>query len=487
MRNGRREALDALIASVYSELRAIAHRHLSHDRDAATLATTALVHETYLKLVDQSRTTWHDRAHFLALAAVAMRHILTDHARARVALKRGGDARPITLDEASIALAEPPAALLMLDDALDELAIVDARMARVVECRFFAGLTHDEIAAALGVTVRTVDRDWIKARTWLRELLSKRTGRGGEDDDAGGTIALRAELERALGGAYRLGAELAAGGMSRVFLAEERGGARAVVVKVLAPELAVGINAERFEREIRILASMRHRNIVPLLAAGRTRHVPYYMMPMVGRHTLRDRITRKGALAIGRAIAVLRDIARALAYAHERHVVHRDVKPGNVLLGDDRAFVSDFGIAKALIAAGTARQSATVTQRGVGIGTPAYMSPEQAAGDPATDHRTDVYAFGCLAYEVFAGRSPFHGRSVHETIAAHFNEKPRRLTYYRPDAPPHIARLVARCLEKNPDRRPQSAAELLHVLERSIAMPTSVDESTSMDRRSFRP
>jgi serine/threonine-protein kinase len=275
--------------------------------------------------------------------------------------------------------------------------------------------------------------------------------------------------------------------MSRVFLARERGGARAVVVKVLAPELAVGINAERFEREIRILASMQHRNIVPLLAAGRTRHVPYYMMPMVGRHTLRDRIARNGALAIDRAIAVLRDIARALAYAHERHVVHRDVKPGNVLLGEDRAYVSDFGIAKALIAAGAARQNAAVTLRGVGIGTPAYMSPEQAAGDPATDHRTDVYAFGCLAYEVFAGRSPFHGRSVHETIAAHFTETPRTLTHHRPDAPPHIARLIARCLEKNPDRRPQSAAELLHVLGRRTGMRVPVNDARASSRRSFRP
>jgi len=171
LRSGRRESLDALTALLYQELREIAHRHRAGERDA-TLTTTALVHEAYLKLVDQSRANWNDRAHFLALAAVVMRHILTDRARARLAAKRGGAHDVVTLDDETIASDDRPVALLQIHEALDRLAAVDERLARVVEYRFFGGLTHEEIALALGVTIRTVDRDWAKARVLLRDLLA---------------------------------------------------------------------------------------------------------------------------------------------------------------------------------------------------------------------------------------------------------------------------------------------------------------------------
>ncbi len=173
LRSGRRDALDALVPLVYEELRTIAHRHLAARGGArgATLATTALVNEAYLKLVDQSRAGWRDRAHFLALAAVAMRHVLTDRARARVALKRGGARVAVTLDEHAVADDAAPEQLLDIDDALHRLAALDARLARVVELRFFGGLTEEEIAGALDVTVRTVRRDWVKARLLLREAL----------------------------------------------------------------------------------------------------------------------------------------------------------------------------------------------------------------------------------------------------------------------------------------------------------------------------
>jgi len=171
LRSGRRESLDDLTALLYEELREIAHRHRGWNQDA-TLATTALVHEAYLKLVDQSRAQWNDRAHFLALAAVAMRHILTDRARSRLAAKRGGDHAVVTLDDDAVASEEQPGALLQIHEALDRLAAVDERLARIVEYRFFGGLTHEEIAAALGITVRTVERDWAKARVLLRDLLS---------------------------------------------------------------------------------------------------------------------------------------------------------------------------------------------------------------------------------------------------------------------------------------------------------------------------
>ena len=171
LRSGRRESLDALTALLYEELREIAHRHRGREQDA-TLATTALVHEAYLKLVDQSRASWNDRAHFLALAAVVMRHILIDRARSRLAGKRGGSHDVVTFDDEAVAPNEDPGALLQIDEALDRLAAMDERLAQVVECRFFGGLTHEEIAAALGVTVRTVERDWAKARVLLHDLLA---------------------------------------------------------------------------------------------------------------------------------------------------------------------------------------------------------------------------------------------------------------------------------------------------------------------------
>ena len=171
LRSGQRESLDALTGLLYEELREIAHRHRSHGPDAS-LVTTALVHEAYLKLVDQSRARWNDRAHFLALASVVMRHILTDRARSRLTGKRGGAYAVVTLDDDTVASDDRPAALLQIHDALERLAVIDERLAHVVEYRFFGGLTHEEIAVVLGVTVRTVERDWAKARVLLQELLA---------------------------------------------------------------------------------------------------------------------------------------------------------------------------------------------------------------------------------------------------------------------------------------------------------------------------
>jgi RNA polymerase sigma factor (TIGR02999 family) len=171
LRSDTQASLDQVIALTYQELRAIAHRRLAARGGGGTLSTTALVHEAYLKLVDQSRAGWQDRAHFLALASLAMRHILVDRARERGALKRGGARRPITLDEDALAVDDQPEVLLQLNDALDRLAAVEPRLARVLECRFFGGLTEQETGEALGLTTRTVQRDWVKARVLLRRVL----------------------------------------------------------------------------------------------------------------------------------------------------------------------------------------------------------------------------------------------------------------------------------------------------------------------------
>ena len=275
---------------------------------------------------------------------------------------------------------------------------------------------------------------------------------------------LQAQLQATLSGAYTLERELGGGGMSRVFVADEIRLGRKVVVKVLSPELAAGISAERFEREIRMAASLQQANIVPVLTAGETNGLPYFTMPFVEGESLRHRLAKQPPLSISDTLRILGDVARALQYAHERGIVHRDIKPDNVLLSGGTAVVTDFGIAKALSASRTGGSGATLTQLGTSIGTPAYMAPEQAAGDPNVDHRADVYAFGCMAFELLAGQPPFHGRTPARILAAHMGEAPANIAELRPDSPVALSDLVMRCLEKDPDARTQTAAEIVVAL-----------------------
>jgi eukaryotic-like serine/threonine-protein kinase len=251
--------------------------------------------------------------------------------------------------------------------------------------------------------------------------------------------------------------------MSSVFVAEETALGRRVVIKILPPELAHAVSGERFRQEIRFAARLTHPHIVPLLAAGESDGLPYYTMPYVEGESLRARLAR-GPLPLAEVVSQLRDVARALAYAHEHGVVHRDIKPDNVLLTADSALVTDFGVAKAVSAATDAGQGG-ITTLGVVLGTPAYMAPEQGAGDPATDHRADLYAFGCLAYEALTGAPPFTGRPPAALIAAHAIEPPEPLARRRPDVPPALVELVMRCLAKRAADRPQSAAEVLEALD----------------------
>src|SRR5262245_42014942 len=252
--------------------------------------------------------------------------------------------------------------------------------------------------------------------------------------------------------------------MSRVYLAEETALGRRVVVKVLSPELLAGVNIDRFRREIQLAARLQQAQIVPVLSAGDMNGIPYYTMPFVDGESLRAKLARDGKLPVQDVLSILRDVTRALAYAHEHGVVHRDIKPDNVLLSGGTAVVTDFGIAKAIAAAsnqvaGDASTSA-LTQLGTSVGTPAYISPEQAAGDPNIDHRSDIYSLGCMAYELLTGSAPFAGRSPQRTLVAHLTETPALISDARADIPGAVADLVMRCLEKDPAKRPQSAAEI---------------------------
>jgi tetratricopeptide (TPR) repeat protein len=275
---------------------------------------------------------------------------------------------------------------------------------------------------------------------------------------------IRDALQQSLGAAYAIERELGGGGMSRTFVATETSLARRVVVKVLAPELAAGVSVERFRREIMLAAKLQHPHVVPVLSSGETDGLPWFTMPYVEGESLRVRLSR-GPLGIGEATGILRDVARALEFAHAHGVVHRDIKPDNVLLAGSSATVTDFGIAKAISAARTGPQGATLTQAGTSIGSPAYMAPEQAAGDPVVDHRSDIYAFGCMAYELLAGRPPFTGPSPAKLLGAHLGETPRDIRELRGETPPILADLVMRCLAKDPDQRPAQASDLVRVLD----------------------
>jgi len=288
---------------------------------------------------------------------------------------------------------------------------------------------------------------------------------------SGGTLPpdLRERLQLALGGAYSIERELPRGGMSRVFVARENALGRRVVIKVLAPELTASLSSERFKREIMLAARLQHPNIVPLLAAGQAGPSLYYTMPLVDGESLRERIDRERPMAISNVARILEDVASALAYAHDEGIIHRDIKPENVMFFHGHAVVLDFGIGKALTAAQIGDADGRITQAGVSLGTPTYIAPEQANGDPSLDHRADLYALGVVAYEMISGHPPFHGRTPQAIMAAHAREAAAPLATKRSDVPPHVASIVMQCLAKLPGDRPRGAAEIVHVLTRGAA------------------
>ena len=273
---------------------------------------------------------------------------------------------------------------------------------------------------------------------------------------------LQSRLTTALGGTYRIDRELGGGGMSRVFLAEEVALARQVVIKVLPPEMAAGVNQERFRREIQLAARLQHPHIVPLLSAGSSGDLLWYAMPFLEGESLRVRLAKQGELPIRETLQMLREIADALSYAHEHGVVHRDIKPDNVLISGRHVMVTDFGVAKAV---SESTGGSSLTSLGVALGTPAYMAPEQAAADPNVDHRADIYALGAMGYEMLTGRPPFTGMNPQAVLAAHVMQAPPPLAELRPAVPAALNALIMRCLEKRAADRWQHAEELFPNLE----------------------
>jgi serine/threonine protein kinase/tetratricopeptide (TPR) repeat protein len=269
-------------------------------------------------------------------------------------------------------------------------------------------------------------------------------------------------FQKAVSDRYAVERELGAGGMATVYLAEDIKHHRKVAIKVLREDLAASIGATRFLREIEIAAQLQHPNILPLLDSGNADGFLFYVMPYVAGQSLRERLSREGELPVHEAVRLLTEVVDALSNAHEHGVVHRDIKPDNVMLSGRHALVADFGVAKAV---SDAAGGSGVTTLGMAVGTPAYMSPEQAAADPTIDPRSDIYSVGVMAYEMLTGRVPFVGATPQQVVAAQVTQSPDPLSRYRPGVPAALEAAVMRCLAKRPADRWQTASELHAALE----------------------
>ncbi len=289
---------------------------------------------------------------------------------------------------------------------------------------------------------------------------------------------LQADIQRALGAQYTLERELPRGGMSRVFVATDNALRRRVVIKVLSPDLAATLSAERFKREITLAARLQHPHIVPLLSAGLAGEHLYYTMPLVDGESLRERMTRERPMAIADITSIVEEVAGALTYAHDEGIVHRDIKPENVMFFRGQAVVLDFGIGKALQSASTTETEVLrITQVGMSLGTPTYVAPEQAAGDPNLDHRADLYALGVVAYEMITGHPPFSGRSPQAVFEAHATRAPEPIDARRAGVPARLNAIVMQCLAKRPDERPRSGLDIVRALDTTQAPSRNVDNA----------
>jgi RNA polymerase sigma factor (TIGR02999 family) len=483
---GSREALDALVPLVYDELMALARRHRLRWGGDYTLGTTALVHEAYLKLVHRDRIVAESRAHFFALASRTMRHILCNYARERHAAKRGGGAEVIDLDQAA---SVPSEAMTMPDDdaerllalhaALSRLEEVHPRRSRVVECRFFGGLSVEDTAAALEISARTVKRDWAAAQDWLRGQIDGLAGAAHDSDAALDGLAadvlpaLLPALEQAIPeelqpgepvAHYEIVGSLGRGGMGVVYRAHDTRLDRDVALKFLPARLAGDSTArDRLVYEARAASSLDHPNIctvydIGTLDDGRT----FLALACYDGVTLRQKITG-GPLALKDVIDITRQVAEALAAAHRRGIVHRDINPSNIMVTTDGTVkILDFGIA-------TVRDRDGTTPVGT-VGTIAYMSPEHTRGE-ALDGRADVWSLGVVVHEMLTGRRPFTADDDAAIIRAIRTRPLPPLSGARDGVPPLLFRLVETCLQKDRHARYRDPDELLADL-RTIEIPS---------------
>src|SRR5690349_14415740 len=293
---------------------------------------------------------------------------------------------------------------------------------------------------------------------------------------------LQARLHDALADRYSLDRELGAGGMATVYLAHDLKHDRKVAIKVLRPELVHALGPERFLREIATTANLHHPHILPLYDSGRTAEpsaaLLYYVMPFVEGESLRDRLRREKQLPLDDALRIAREVADALSYAHGHGVIHRDIKPENILLESGHALVADFGIARALSTAAADR----LTDTGLALGTPAYMSPEQAAGDREVDGRTDLYSLGCVVYEMLAGQPPFSGPTVQSIARQHLTANPPPITQLRPAVPGMVAAAIERALAKNPADRFSPVGQFAEALSIQQLPPSPAIPKVSRQR-----
>jgi serine/threonine protein kinase len=276
-------------------------------------------------------------------------------------------------------------------------------------------------------------------------------------------------LTSALSGRYRIDREIGRGGMSTVFLAEDLKHHRQVAIKVLTPEVAAAVGSERFLREIETVARLTHPHILGLYDSGDAEGLLYYVMPYVEGESLRQRLTREKQLPVDDALRIAREVADALSHAHSHGVVHRDIKPENILLESGHAVVADFGIARAIAAAG----GEALTQTGIVVGTPAYMSPEQAAGGQSLDGRSDLYSLGCVLYEMLAGQPPFTGPTAESLAHQHLSVSPRPVTELRPAVPAGVTAALQRALAKTPADRFGSTPQFVDAMSLPGAKPTA--------------
>jgi serine/threonine-protein kinase len=339
---------------------------------------------------------------------------------------------------------------------------VDAILQAVLACE--PGRREAVVAAACGgdVALQTEVASLLAAHVDAADDFLERPAA-----EALGVPPLAGRLATALAGRYVVDREIARGGMATVYLAHDLRHGRRVAIKVLREDIAAAIGADRFLAEIRVTASLQHPHILPLFDSGSAHGLLWYAMPFVEGETLRSRLAREGPLPVADAVRLAREIADALDHAHTRGIVHRDVKPENVLLQDGHALVADFGIALALEEAGSDR----ITSTGLALGTPQYMAPEQAVGERALDARVDVFALGAVLHEMLAGESPFAGATRQAVVHRVMHEPPPALTMRRPDVAPFVLTAVGRALAKRPDDRFSSAAAFNAALATPLPVP----------------